>query len=205
MEAGIPEPIELSYPFRRGMAFVGIFFIITPLMLIASLLALISLESSGPAPVLAAEEIIEYQTLGHEESTPSVSMEIGSSDARVEVVRNYLKRYNSPLVSQADYLVEMADKYELDFRLVTAISQQESNLCKKIPPNTYNCWGWGIHSAGTLGFESYEHGIETVSAGLRREYLNKGFETVEEIMSKYTPLSNGSWAAGVTAFMAEMI
>ncbi|KKU47808.1 MAG: hypothetical protein UX67_C0028G0001, partial [Candidatus Woesebacteria bacterium GW2011_GWF2_46_8] len=99
---------------------------------------------------------------------------------------------------------EAADRYELDYRLTTAIAQQESNLCKIIPPGSNNCWGWGIHSAGTLGFDSFEEGIETVSAGLRKEYLDKGFRTVEEIMSKYTPLSNGSWATGVTKFMSEM-
>jgi len=98
----------------------------------------------------------------------------------------------------------MADKYGLDFRLTTAIAQQESNLCKKTPAETYNCWGWGIHSKGTLGFEDYPHGIETVSRGLRKEYLDKGYLTVEDIMSKYTPLSNGSWAMGVSTFMAEM-
>jgi hypothetical protein len=55
-----------------------------------------------------------------------------------------------------------------------------------------------------LGFTSFSEGINEVSKGLREEYLDKGFSTVEEIMSKYTPLSNGSWAAGVNQFMADM-
>lgn len=136
--------------------------------------------------------------------TPSVYGTVEAKDARPEIIRGYLEYYKSPLVPHAQFIVETADKYELDFRLITAIAQQESNLCKIIPPNTYNCWGWGIHSRGTLGFESFEQGIETVSKGLKEEYINKGYLTPEEIMSKYTPMSNGSWARGVNQFMAEM-
>jgi hypothetical protein len=55
-----------------------------------------------------------------------------------------------------------------------------------------------------LGFSSFSEGIEEVSRGIRKEYLDKGFATIEEIMGKYTPLSNGSWAEGVNKFMAEM-
>lgn len=136
--------------------------------------------------------------------TPSVYGAVEAKDARPEIIRGYLEYYKSPLVPHAEFIVETADKYELDFRLITAIAQQESNLCKIIPPNTYNCWGWGIHSRGTLGFESYEQGIETVSKGLKEEYINKGYLTPEQIMSKYTPMSNGSWARGVNQFMSEM-
>jgi len=84
------------------------------------------------------------------------------------------------------------------------LHRKESNLCKIIPPETYNCWGWGIHSKGTLGFSSFEEGIETVSQGLKKTTSTKDFRTIEEIMSKYTPLSNGSWAEGVNQFMQEM-
>ncbi|MBI2065977.1 hypothetical protein HYT60_00510 [Candidatus Woesebacteria bacterium] len=126
------------------------------------------------------------------------------TDARPELVRQYLAYWYSPLEPYSNFIVEAADRYELDYRLTTAIAQQESNLCKIIPPGSFNCWGWGIHSEGTLGFDSFEEGIETVSQGLKEEYLNKGFGSIEEIMSKYTPLSNGSWATGVTKFMSEM-
>ena len=104
----------------------------------------------------------------------------------------------------ADYIVKTADEFNIDYRLTTAIAQQESNLCKVIPPKTYNCWGWGIHSEGTLGFSSYEEGIRTVTMGLSQNYMSLGLDTPEKIMSKYTPLSNGSWARGVEEFLLEM-
>ena len=93
----------------------------------------------------------------------------------------------------------------MDFRLITAIAQQESNLCKIIPPRTYNCWGWGIHSEGTLGFDSYEEAIDAVTLGLKENYFNKGLTTPDTIWPKYTPSSpDGAWAKGVNQFMAEM-
>jgi hypothetical protein len=130
--------------------------------------------------------------------------EIQSNDARVIIIEKYLKKYNSPLIPYAQFIVETSDKYSLDWRLLVAIAQQESNLGKKIPPGTYNAWGWGIHSRGTLGFSSWEEGIETVSKGLKEKYIDKGYITPEEIMSKYTPLSNGSWAFGVNQFINEL-
>jgi hypothetical protein len=135
---------------------------------------------------------------------PTVSGHATVSDARGEIVRQYLNHYDSPLEPYAVEIVEASDRYGLDFRLTTAIAQQESNLCKKIPAESNNCWGWGIHSRGTLGFSSFGEGINEVSRGIREEYLDKGFGSVEEIMGKYTPLSNGSWAEGVPKFMAEM-
>jgi hypothetical protein len=104
-----------------------------------------------------------------------------------------------------NYMVQKSDEYGLDYRLIPAIAQQESNLCKIIPPETYNCWGWGIHSRGTLGFNSYEEAIETVMQGLKKEYIDKGYTTPDTIWTKYTPGSpDGAWAKGVNQFMSAM-
>jgi hypothetical protein len=135
---------------------------------------------------------------------PLVTEQIGSADARPEILRQYMESYGSPLEPYSELIVQTADKYSLDFRLITAIAQKESNICKVIPPESYNCWGWGVHSKGSLGFSSFQEGIEEVSKGLRSDYLDKGLTTVNEIMSKYTPLSNGSWAEGVNKYMSEM-
>src|SRR3990167_6757374 len=107
-------------------------------------------------------------------------------DGRAKVIENYLVKYKSPMAPYAQVFVDKADVYGVDYRLIVAIAQQESNLCKFIPYETYNCWGWGIHSKGTLGFNSFEEGIETVTRGLRQEYLDKGYSNISDIMSKYT-------------------
>jgi hypothetical protein len=188
-----------------------LFFTVAPVTLGISLFSLYSLQNNENAKQFVEQKnlIVAPQSgvrvfASLPVSSPQIADQIGASDARTEIVKKYLTKYNSPLVPQANFIVQMADKYQLDFRLLPAIAQQESNLCKIIPPGGYNCWGWGITGSSTLGFDSFEHGIETVSEGLRRLYLDKGYKTVEEIMSKYTPSSNGSWARGVSQFMADM-
>lgn len=198
--------------FWKNLILVSSFFLITPVTILTSLFSLFTLNQTEiqkpekqlelSTNFLSSSGVSIYASLPA--SKPSVSESIEVKDARPEIIKNYLVRYDSVLEPHAEQIVEIADKYGLDFRLITAIAQQESNLCKFIPPGGYNCWGWGIHSEGTLGFNSFPEAIETVSFGLKTEYLDKGFVTPEQIMGKYTPLSNGSWAIGVTQFMSEM-
>ena len=203
--------IDEDYGFWKNIFLISIFFVITPLTIGVSLFSLFSLKKNDIIEkkfnttnlvVSPKSGVSVYASLPS--NIPSVSTSIESADARPEIIKKYLDNYNSPLSPYASFIVQIADKYTIDFRLVTAIAQQESNLCKIIPPDSYNCWGWGIHSRGSLGFSSFEEGIETVSKGIKEEYLNKGYLTVEDIMSKYTPQSNGSWARGVNIFMEDM-
>jgi hypothetical protein len=102
-------------------------------------------------------------------------------------------------------LVDTADKYGLDYRLLTSIAMKESGLCKIIPEGSHNCWGWGIHKAGTLGFDSYPEAIDTVSKGLREKYADIGLVTPDQIMTKYIPHSpGGAWAVDVNVYMNNL-
>jgi hypothetical protein len=199
--------------FWKNLIFSAFFFALTPAVIIGCLVSLISLKNySEIEKKVAAKEniLLSKNTSGVRVFAslpaviPSLSGFAEGGDARPEILKQYLDAYHSPLVPFAETIVAEADKNGLDFRLITAIAQQESNLCKIIPPQSYNCWGWGIHSKGSLGFSSFEEGIQTVSQGLKEEYIDKGYESIEDIMSKYTPLSQGSWAFGVNKFMAEM-
>lgn len=200
-----------SFVFWKNLLLMTAFFVLTPVTIATSLFSLFAFREPVTAPkkavvvstnLLSRSGVSVYASLPA--NSPSVSEAVEAGDARVEIVKNYLTRYESVLTPYAPYIVQTADRHGLDFRLIPAIAQQESNLCKFIPPGGHNCWGWGIHSAGTLGFNSFEEAIETVSAGIKKEYIDKGYRTPEEIMSKYTPSSNGSWARGVNQFMSEM-
>lgn len=204
---------ESSFSFWKGLIFASLFFFITPIALGASLFSLASLsKAERPENIIQESDfnLISAPKSGAKvfaslpSSFPTVSGVVAASDARAELIRQYLASYNSPLEPHAEYLVAASDAHGLDYRLLTAIAQQESNLCKKIPPSSYNCWGWGIHSQGSLGFSSFEEGIDVVSQGIKENYIDKGYTTVEDIMSKYTPLSNGSWAFGVNTFMGDI-
>jgi|SRR3972149_3241546 len=195
--------------FLKNLSLATVFFAITPVVIAVSLFSLLTLRNPSGHSIIQSN-LIESPKSGVKvyaslpSFLPTVSGYATSQDSRVEIVRQYLNFYESPLEPYSAKIVESSDHWGLDYRLTTAIAQQESNLCKKIPPESNNCWGWGIHSRGTLGFSSFSEGIDQVSRGIRKEYLDKGFRTIEEIMGKYTPLSNGSWAEGVTKFMAEM-
>lgn len=198
----------------KSVFLVFAFLILTPITLGIAMFSLLAVSQSSaasekPKDVVAVNLLKEpksgvrvYASLPI--TQPSISTSIGASDARVAMLKQYLTIYNSPLIPYAGKIVEAADKYGLDFRLITAIAQQESNLCKIIPYNSYNCWGWGITGSSTLYFDSYEDGINTVSKGLKENYIDQGYTTPSEIMSKYTPLSNGSWAHGVNTFLGDM-
>jgi len=130
--------------------------------------------------------------------------EVVGADARIEIVRRYLEKYNSPLLPYASKIIELSDQYGLDYYWIVAIGQQESNLCKKIPENSFNCWGYGIHARGTLRFENYDLALASYAKYLKEQYFDKGLNTSELIMGKYCPSSNGSWARGVNQFIAEL-
>lgn len=196
-----------SFEFWKNLFLIGLFFTITPLTLGISLFSILSLQKSEQVNLIDTNKaqggVKVYASLPSE--FPKVSGEVTSVDARPELIKQYLVRYGSPLLGLENYMVQKADEFGLDYRLIPAIAQQESNLCKIIPPETYNCWGWGIHSKGTLGFNSYEEAIVTVMQGLKKEYIDKGLTTPDTIWTKYTPNSpDGAWGKGVNSFMMAM-
>lgn len=196
----------------KNLLYLLLFFLITPITLATTIFALhttvkFSAKQESIPLAVTSPSFPQYGSRVYAaipDTTGKVAGVATVSDARVEIIRQYLERYSSPMLGQEGNLVYIADKYGLDFRLLPAIAQQESNLCKIIPHESYNCWGWGIHSKGTLRFQSYVEAMEAVAKGLREEYIDKGYTTPELIMKKYTPLSPGTWAMGVSQFMAEM-
>lgn len=140
-----------------------------------------------------------YASYIEKNESPKTKAEL--SDSRVANLKAFFRKYSSPLYDYAEKIVEVSDKYGFDYRLLPAIAMQESNLCRVIPENSYNCWGWGIYGDLVTKFKSYDEAIETVAKGLKREYIDKGLITASQIMKKYTPPSKGSWAYGVNTFM----
>ncbi|MFA7300955.1 MAG: hypothetical protein WC069_01415 [Candidatus Shapirobacteria bacterium] len=144
------------------------------------------------------------QFLGIENEGPVVSNVVVANDARPVIIERYLKKYNSPLLPYSRLIFDLSQTYGFDYYWIVAIAQQESNLCKKIPENSHNCWGYGINSAGTLRFDNYELALKSYAEYLKRQYFDKGLNTPELIMKKYCPHSNGSWAYGVQQFIDEL-
>ena len=170
---------------------------------------LVYLSGSKKEKVLgvSVENQIINLTIGEAEEDKNeikVKEQVASDDARPLIIKKYLEKYKSPLAPYSDLIYQISTDYGFEYYWIVAIAQQESNLCKKIPEGSNNCWGYGIHKRGTLTFENYELAIRSYAEYLKREYFDKGLNTPELIMKKYCPSSNGSWAAGVSQFIEEM-
>jgi hypothetical protein len=185
------------------------FFIGTPLTLFLAIFTLSSISKNQIAiPVIPQVLPASTQILsGLPPESQIIVASPHTSDARAIIVQKYLQKYSSPLEPYSQIIVDISDKYNLDYRLLVAIAQQESNLCKKIPTDSHNCWGYGIYGDLVTKFDNYPEAMETVASGLKRNYLDKGLDTPEKIMAKYTPPSviiGGPWARGVSTFLTDM-
>lgn len=140
-------------------------------------------------------------TLLAEEENGDPANEKMPKDKRIAVLKAFFRKYDSPLYDHAEFIVKISDENSLDYRLIPAISMQESGACRVIPHNSHNCWGWGIYGNLVTRFPSYPDAITAVATGLKIYYIDKGLRTPEEIMRKYNPSSNGSWAFGVNTFI----
>lgn len=181
--------------------------------LIISVAAGFHLSQHKQPQVLTAISAIELASASQPATIPQTGsvkgMEttLATADARAQIVANFLDRYDSPLTPHdhfGEVFVDIADRYNFDFRLLPAIAMQESNLCKRIPEGSYNCLGFGIHERGTLTFPNFEANFERAGRELKANYIDEGRTTPETIMAKYTPSSKGSWAESVNQWMAEM-
>lgn len=121
-------------------------------------------------------------------------------DYRVENLRTFLFKLNSPLAPYADNFVDNADDYGLDYRLVASISGVESTFGKKIPSKSYNAYGW---ANGKYSFESWPDSIQTVSSTLKTKYIDKGAPTISKIAKRYAPPSS-TWGGKVKFFIAKI-
>lgn len=187
-----------------GMAMVAVAFVHFTYYAKSNNALLALLNNNDQVAVLSEHDLEDVVSIGQVKGDSTLAE---TQDARATILANFLKRYNSPM-KPYDYfgqkLVEIADTYGIDFRLLPAIAMQESNLCKKIPEGSYNCLGFGIHERGTLKFDSYEANFDRAGRELKKYYIDRGLTTPEQIMAKYTPSSKGSWANSVMQWMTEM-
>ena len=183
------------------------FFFVAPLFLIFNLLLFSYFSYHENQAYFGSSSFQPTKTVAYA-ALPSIQnvflYDIGQKDARVESIREFFARYNSPLKGHAQDVIDAAEKYGLDYRLIPSIAMQESNLCKKIPKNSYNCWGYGIYGTQVKNFDNYTQAIDVVTKTLAKYYKRNGLETPEQIMTKYTPSNNGAWARSVSYFMNQL-
>ncbi|HSA84186.1 MAG TPA: hypothetical protein VLF20_04875 [Patescibacteria group bacterium] len=126
-----------------------------------------------------------------------------AEDNRVQILHEYLASKRSPLADHAATFVMQADTYNLDWRLVAAISGLESSFGQRIPVNSYNGWGYGVYGDNVRRFASWDEGITVVSQALREDYMTKWkATTVPEIGRIYA--ASPTWAERVQYFLNDI-
>jgi len=184
----------------RKIAIVFSWFLIAPTAFIF-LLILISQNNridylTRVGPAIGAQSSIQSNNLDGN----VLGVEI--SDMRPFYVENFLK--NTRLAPYSHYIVEVSDKYELDYRLIPAIAMKESGGGNAIPETTHNAWGW---ENGRTVFPSWEVAIDTVGRTLKTKYVDRGLTTPEEMMPVYAPpqmLTGGKWARDINHFFEKL-
>lgn len=116
-------------------------------------------------------------------------------DTKVNNIRSYLSKKNSPLAEYAEEFVKASEEYGIDYRLVAAISIIESGGGKHCF-KPYNAWGWG-----KSGFSSWKDGIWEVSKGLSKYYAD-GLDLPREIGYRYCPPNAVKWSDNVSHVMS---
>ncbi len=123
-------------------------------------------------------------------------------DKRPFVVSNFLKK--TALEPYSSYIVEVSDKYGLDYRFVPAIAMKESGGGNKIPNESFNAWGF---ENGRTRFGSWEEAIDRVAKTLKERYIAKGLTTPDLIMPVYAPPAvenGGGWATAINSYFDKM-
>lgn len=122
-------------------------------------------------------------------------------DGQAKILATYLAKYDSPLQYHAQDFIDAAKVYNLDWRILPAISGVESTF-GKFTPGGYNAWGWGVYGTQAIYFYSWRDGIYTVARGLRENYLDKGLTNPYSINRAYA--ASPYWGGKVTYFMNDL-
>ena len=125
-------------------------------------------------------------------------------EERIKSLANFFEEQKSPLVENADTFVDVADKYHLDYRLLPAIACMESSCGKRLIPESFNPFGWGIYGKNAIYFKSFDEAIEVVGKELAEKYITKGLNTPEKIAPVYTPPNPVNWKNGVNFFISKI-
>jgi hypothetical protein len=124
-------------------------------------------------------------------------------------IDSYLASKGSPMTGQGAAFLASAGRYQVDPRLVVAISGAESSF-GAVTCGPFNAWGWSCPN-DPADFADWPTAIETITRGLREYYLDEGRTSVALIQQKYCPVGaandptglNSHWATNVTRFLAE--
>lgn len=135
------------------------------------------------------------------------------TEYRAKRIDDYFTAKKVPMAGYGELLVEAADKYDLDWRLLPALAMRESTggkqACGGKLSAEWNPWGW--NSCKGNGFNSMEESIEAVAKHLSgnhertARYYKSKQGNVKAILQVYNPPSVvATYAQEVMGIMAKI-
>lgn len=183
----------------KKLALFFSWFLITPIVFFIyfflSYKSAVSRLSELPPPQIASEVQNPNQAGGQVLGTQI-------TDMRPYFVANLLG--GTPLEPYSELMVETADKYKIDYRLIPAIAMKESGGGGAVKLESHNAWGF---ENGRTYFDSWEQAIDAVGKTLKEKYVDRGLVTPEQIMAVYAPpqlLTGGKWARDINYFFSKL-
>ena len=184
----------------KKLAVVFLWFAITPLILATTGLLLYQPTQARQNLLSNYMPSIYYPQEQNNLQGEVLGVEI--TDMRAFYVENFLK--DTQLQPYSKQIVEISDKYGVDWRLIPAIAMKETGGGDKARTGSYNAWGF---ENGRTNFESWESAIESVAKTLKVRYVDKGMTTPDEIMPVYAPpqmSTGGKWAKDINYFFSKL-
>ncbi len=124
---------------------------------------------------------------------------VAKEDDRAEKLAAYFAVKNSPFVNVASDFITVADKYDIDWTLLPAITGVESSFGLHVPAFSYNPYGW---NNGHYHFQNWVDAANEVALGLRTRYAPTGVITAARIGKMYA--ANPTWASRVYKYQQEI-
>lgn len=176
-------------------------FISRTFALVAIVLLAIAISPTISNPQKQTQAVEVPQALGTKTLNTDVIVidVVAAKDNRVERLMTYFAAKESPFTPYAQNFVEVADRYDLDWTLLPAIANLESQLGKMVPGGSFNPYGW---NNGAYRFSGWENANEVVASGLRTRYAPTGVITPFRIGKMYA--ASPTWAVRVAKYQAEI-
>lgn len=149
-----------------------------------------------PSKAEAQEKIADSSAVLHIEEAQNEATE---DFIRITAIKNVLARYNSPMITEAENFVIVAEAMNLNPYMLPSMAGVESAFGKRLIPGTHNPFGWNV---GRTPFATWSDGIATVGYALRHKYYNKGAQSMMDIGRKYAGGST-TWAPKVERFIVQ--
>lgn len=129
---------------------------------------------------------------------------------KVEELEKYIEKCTLDEVSCK--IREVADSYEVDWRLAVAISKHETGVYTSVAFNELNNVGGNFKNGSLMNFNSLDDGIDFFVSNLKTKYIDLGLYTIETIQPKYAPVGaandpndlNSHWISGVYKYFNEL-